>query len=146
MLEEDVEFTADRALHERYAIEFIEAHRDRPFFCYVPHNVVHRPLYEDESLIEKYRRKPGADPTVKLEGLKLANSVELLYNAPAKIATVPFKGHMSNLQNVRDALRAWAMTRGYETIERPYESWKNGIDPGFAPGQEGEYDVVWALK
>ncbi len=91
-------------------------------------------------------RKPGADPTVKLEGLKLANSVELLYNAPAKIATVPFKGHMSNLQNVRDALRAWAMTRGYETIERPYESWKNGIDPGFAPGQEGEYDVVWALK
>ncbi|MCB1103715.1 MAG: sulfatase [Opitutaceae bacterium] len=43
------------------AIRFIEANRDRPFFCYVPHNVVHRPLYEEESLIEKYRRKPGAD-------------------------------------------------------------------------------------
>ena len=91
-------------------------------------------------------RKAGTDPTVKLEGLKLANNVELLYNPPSKTAVVAFKGHMSNLQNVRDALRAWAMTRGYETTERAYESWKNGIDPGFAPGQEGEYDVVWAVK
>lgn len=91
-------------------------------------------------------RKAGTDATTKLEGLKLTNNVELLYNPPSKIATVPFKGHMSNLQNVRDALRAWAMTRGYETTERAYESWKNGIDPGFAPGQEGEYDVVWAVK
>ncbi len=44
-----------------HAVKFIEDHRDRPFFCYVPHNVVHRPLYEEESLIEKYRRQPGAD-------------------------------------------------------------------------------------
>ncbi len=43
------------------AVAFIEEHRAGPFFCYVPHNVVHRPLYEEESLIEKYRRKPGAD-------------------------------------------------------------------------------------
>lgn len=42
------------------AIKFIEEHREGPFFCYVPHNVVHRPLYEEEQLIEKYRRKPGA--------------------------------------------------------------------------------------
>ena len=91
-------------------------------------------------------RKAGTDPTVKLEGLNLANSVELLYNPPSKVATVPFVGHMSNLQNVRDALRAWSMTRGYETTERAYEVWKNGIDPGFAPGQEGQYDVVWAVK
>ncbi|HEU0306775.1 MAG TPA: SRPBCC family protein [Lysobacter sp.] len=91
-------------------------------------------------------RKAGTDGTAKLEDLKLANNVELLYNAPGRVAMVPFKGHMSNLQNVRDALRAWAMTRGYETIDRPYESWKNGIDAGFAVGQEGEYEVVWALK
>ncbi len=43
------------------AVKFIEDNRDRPFFCYVPHNVVHRPLYEEESLIDKYRRKPGAE-------------------------------------------------------------------------------------
>jgi arylsulfatase A len=43
------------------AVKFIEDHRRGPFFCYVSHNVVHRPLYEEERLIEKYRRKPGAD-------------------------------------------------------------------------------------
>jgi len=43
-----------------HAVRFIEAHRNEPFFCYVPHNVVHRPLYEDETLIGKYRAKPGS--------------------------------------------------------------------------------------
>ena len=57
---------------------------------------------------------------------------------------VPFRGHMANLSKIRDALRAWSLTRGYETIERPYESWKNGIDKGFT--EEGEYDVYWVLK
>lgn len=84
--------------------------------------------------------------TGKLEGLTLSNNVELLYNPASKIAVVPFTGHMSNLQNVRNGLRAWAMTRGYETTERPYEIWKNGIDAGFAPGQIGEYEVIWAVK
>lgn len=88
-------------------------------------------------------RKEGT--TGKLEDLTLTNGVEFLYNPESRIATVPFKGHMSNLQNVRDGLRAWAMTRGYETTERPYEIWKTGIDSGFT-GQEGEYDVIWAIK
>jgi arylsulfatase A len=45
----------------RRAIEFIETHRSRPFLCFVAHNVVHGPLYEEESLIEKFAQKPGAD-------------------------------------------------------------------------------------
>jgi arylsulfatase A len=48
-----------------HAVRFIEEYRDRPFFCYVPHNVVHRPLYEEEALIEKYRRKPGSDQAAR---------------------------------------------------------------------------------
>jgi hypothetical protein len=95
---------------------------------------------------QEVRKKGTTGNTSKLEGLNLANNVELLYSEPTRVAVVPFKGHMSNLQNVRDALRAWLMTRGYETSERGYEIWKNGIDAGFAPGQEGEYDVVWAVK
>ena len=42
------------------AIAFIRRERNRPFFCYVAHNVVHRPLTEDPGRIEKYRRKAGA--------------------------------------------------------------------------------------
>jgi uncharacterized sulfatase len=43
------------------ALDFISRHRDRPFFCYVAHNVVHRPLAEDPKLVAKYAAKPGAD-------------------------------------------------------------------------------------
>ena len=43
------------------AIAFIHANRARPFFCYVAHNVVHTPLGEEAVLVEKYRRKPGAN-------------------------------------------------------------------------------------
>jgi uncharacterized sulfatase len=43
------------------ALEFIARHRDRPFFCYVAHNVVHRPLTEAPALVAKYRAKRGAD-------------------------------------------------------------------------------------
>jgi arylsulfatase A-like enzyme len=44
-----------------HAIAFIEKHREKPFFCYVSHNVVHRPLFEELDLIAKYENKPGAD-------------------------------------------------------------------------------------
>ncbi|MBI5693435.1 MAG: sulfatase [Verrucomicrobia bacterium] len=43
-----------------HALKFIRTHRARPFFCYVAHNVVHRPYGEDDALVEKYRRKSGA--------------------------------------------------------------------------------------
>lgn len=43
------------------ALDFIARHKAGPFFCYVAHNVVHRPLLEEEKLIAKYRAKHGAD-------------------------------------------------------------------------------------
>jgi arylsulfatase A-like enzyme len=36
------------------AVAFMESHRDRPFFCYVPHNSPHIPLAADKTLVEKY--------------------------------------------------------------------------------------------
>src|SRR6478735_2835448 len=46
------------------AIDFIARHKDEPFFCYIAHNVVHRPLMEEEQLIAKYRAKHGANEPV----------------------------------------------------------------------------------
>ena len=43
------------------ALKFIEANKDRPFFCYVSHHVVHRPLMEAPELVAKYEAKEGAD-------------------------------------------------------------------------------------
>jgi len=49
-----------RQITER-SMAFIEANKDKPFFCYVTHNTIHRPEVEREELIQKYRKKPGAD-------------------------------------------------------------------------------------
>ncbi len=44
------------------AINFMQTHRDSPFFCYVSHNTIHTPLKEDPSLVAKYRAKAGSKP------------------------------------------------------------------------------------
>lgn len=48
-----------RAITDR-AIAFMKAHQDRPFFCYVAHNLVHRPEMEYGAAVVKYARKPEA--------------------------------------------------------------------------------------
>jgi uncharacterized sulfatase len=42
-------------------LAFIEENKERPFFCYVSHNTIHRPEIERSELIAKYQAKPGAD-------------------------------------------------------------------------------------
>lgn len=49
-----------REITER-SLAFMEANRDRPFFCYVTHNSIHRPITERAELIAKYKSKPGSD-------------------------------------------------------------------------------------
>jgi arylsulfatase A len=44
-----------------HSLKFIEANKDKPFFCYISHNSIHRPEVEREELVAKYRAKPGAD-------------------------------------------------------------------------------------
>jgi hypothetical protein len=83
-------------------------------------------------------------PATQLEGLKLDGPVEHVFSPASRVATVPFTGHMASLPKVRDALRGWALTRGYEASERPYETWINGIAAGFT--EEGEFNVFWAIK
>lgn len=72
------------------------------------------------------------------------NPVVHVRTEPRRAAVTAFSGHMANLPNVRDALRAWALTQGYETIDRPFEAWKGGIEAGFT--EDGEFDVYWPLK
>ena len=38
-------------------LQFIENNKDKPFFAYVSHHVVHRPLMEDKDLINSYKTK-----------------------------------------------------------------------------------------
>jgi arylsulfatase A len=43
------------------SLNFIEANKDRPFFCYVSYHAVHRPIMENEELVAKYQAKPGSN-------------------------------------------------------------------------------------
>ena len=65
-------------------------------------------------------------------------------------ATATYVGFMAELENVRNALRAWAVTQGYEVTGRPYEVYKNGIDKAFTADAnqqpQGQFDVYWDLK
>jgi len=70
--------------------------------------------------------------------------VEYVQTEAGHAAMAYYTGFMPELDNVRNALRAWALTQGYEVVGRPYEIYKNGIDKSFTA--EGEYEVYWTLK
>ena len=42
------------------SLEFMERHKDEPFFLYVSHNTIHAPVMGKKKLIQKYRNKPGS--------------------------------------------------------------------------------------
>ena len=102
---------------------------------------------EAEGDAEAATEVAGADkaaaPTGPLE-IDLQGPVKQVYVEAGTVAAVPFKGHMANLSKVRDALRGWALTRGYQTVDRPYDAWLNGLDKGFS--EEGQFVVYWAIK
>lgn len=98
------------------------------------------------------KAKPEAAqaPLVAAEGEEL--KVTIPQGAPVqyvrtkahRAAYGAYTGYMAELDAVRNSVRAWAMTHGYEVTERPYEAWKGGVDKSFTA--EGEYDVYWAVK
>jgi len=52
------EYLVDRCNLE--AVEFIERHKDGPFFLYLSHYAVHTRLLGKDELVAKYEKKPGA--------------------------------------------------------------------------------------
>src|ERR1051326_7846187 len=60
------EYLTDRLGEE--AVQFIDQHKDGPFFLYLPHFAVHTPIQGKPALIQKYRAK-------KRPGLKQTNAV-----------------------------------------------------------------------
>jgi arylsulfatase A-like enzyme len=89
------DFLTDRA------VDFLERHKDHPFFLYLPHFGVHAPHDAKPALIEKFKHKPGAgghnNPTYaamiasvdesvgrvmqKLEELKIADNTVLIFTS-----------------------------------------------------------------
>jgi len=61
------------------AVEFIAAHKDKPFFAYLPFNAVHVPIGARPDLVEKYRKKQASAPP-DAWGTEGANKVRLVQN------------------------------------------------------------------
>lgn len=61
-----------------------------------------------------------------------------------KAATASYTGYMAELENVRNALRAWAATHGYEVKDRAFEDYKSGVAGAFS--ENGQFDVYWPVK
>jgi hypothetical protein len=86
-------------------------------------------------------RKKGGGETGKVA---LQGPVQYVQTKPAKVAMASYSGYMAELETVRNALRAWAVTAGYEVTDRPYEAYKAGIAQSFT--ENGQFDVYWVLK
>ena len=43
------------------SLEFLQNHKDNPFFLYVTHNTIHSPILAKKKLLDKYKNKPGAN-------------------------------------------------------------------------------------
>jgi Tfp pilus assembly protein PilE len=80
----------------------------------------------------------------ELEDLELLGPVEYVRTEPTRVAGGDYTGFMAELETVRNAIRAWAMTQGYEVTGRPYELYKSGIEDSFTA--DGEYEVYWTLR
>lgn len=67
---------ADRGVNQltEQAIDFIRENRDRPWFCFLSHHMIHGEVVAPDELVERYRRKgfddDGPNRAVYLAGLK----------------------------------------------------------------------------
>lgn len=77
--------TTDRIAND--AVAFITAHKDRPFFAYLPFLAVHTPLGARRALIEKYERKHASTPA-DAWGREGNSKVRLVQNHAAYAAMI----------------------------------------------------------
>ncbi|MDB6163711.1 MAG: polyketide cyclase [Xanthomonadaceae bacterium] len=90
---------------------------------------------------------PAAAPaaaTGPMTGLKLQGPVKYVQTKAHRAVTASYTGYQGELESQRNALRAWALTQGLEITDRPYESYRNGVDQAFT--ENGQFDVYWDIK
>ncbi|MBW8366382.1 MAG: SRPBCC family protein [Arenimonas sp.] len=86
------------------------------------------------------------DPNAPLELLDVTVEGPVVYaQLPAmRAATTTYTGPSPGLPRVRDLTKAWAMVRGAETWDRPYEEYLNPIKDMLM--EEAEFRVYWPVR
>lgn len=125
---------------EKYAFDIAQPVRKR-----AGSSTTAKPADDDKAKPED--AAPDTTPVASTGSLKVSvtgTPVKYVHLDARKAASASYTGYMAELDAVRSSLRAWAMTNGYEVTDRPYESWKNGVDQAFTA--DGQFDVYWAVK
>ncbi len=86
----------------------------------------------------------AASASSELTGLTLLGPVKYELVPARRAVSAKFIGYIRELENVRNALRAWSGPRGFEVVGRPYEIYDSGIDGAFT--EEGQFTAYWQLK
>jgi hypothetical protein len=86
---------------------------------------------------------PGAPVAEKLS-LTLEGPVSYEQIPARRVAMTTYTGPSPGLPRVRDLLRAWAMTHGADTQDRPYEEYLGGVATML--DEDAQFKVYWPLK
>jgi hypothetical protein len=86
----------------------------------------------------------GTAATAELTGLGLQGPVKYQLLPARRAVSAKFIGYIRELENVRNALRAWSAPRGLEVADRPYEVYDSGIEGAFT--EDGKFTAYWAIK
>jgi len=99
---------------------------------------------EDAAAVEPSAAPVAASGDELKVNIPAGAPVQYVRTKPARSAFGSYTGYMAELDAVRNSVRAWALTHGYEVHDRPFEVWKGGVDKSFTA--EGTYDVYWSVK
>lgn len=103
---------------------------------------------EGEAVAEAAPVAPAApvDPNAPLELLDVKVEGPVVYvQLPAmRVATTTYTGPSPGLPRIRDLAKAWAMVRGTEPHDRPFEEYLGPIKDMLA--EDAEFRVFWPVK
>ena len=97
-------------------------------------------------IVQPVRRASAPEGSVAGEkmSLRLESTVQYAQIPARRAATTTYTGPAAGLARVRDLLRAWAMTHGADTDDRPYEEYLSGVDTMHE--EDAEFRVYWPVK
>ncbi len=94
--------------------------------------------------VRKSSEAEGTAASGELTGLSLQGPVKYQLLPARRAVTGKFIGYIRELENVRNALRAWSAPRGFEVTDRPYEVYDSGIEGAFK--EDGQFTTYWMVK
>ena len=87
---------------------------------------------------------PVGAPAGEKMSLRLEGPVSYEQLPARRVAMTTYTGPSPGLPRVRDLLRAWAMTHGADTQDRPFEEYPGGISTML--DEDAQFNVYWPLK